>query len=207
MLKWLGQDRFKYFWLLFIPWVVFIITAVSNAANLTDGIDGLAAGVSAISGGTLALLAFIAGNAIIADYLNVLYLPHTNELVVFSGCFLGACIGFLWYNAFPAQVFMGDTGSLMLGGVIATLALLTRKELLLPFLCGIFVVENASSLIQKYYFKYTRIKKGQGVRFFLMAPLHHHFQKMGYPEPKIVTRFWIVQVILAIVTLITLKIR
>jgi phospho-N-acetylmuramoyl-pentapeptide-transferase len=202
-----GKNGNTIFGILFVLFVVFVVTAVSNAANLTDGIDGLAAGVSAISGGTLALLAFVSGNVIIADYLNLLYIPDSGELAVYCGCFLGACIGFLWYNTYPAQVFMGDTGSLMLGGIIATLALLTRKEWLLPLLCGIFVAENLSTLIQRYWFKYTRIKYGEGRRVFLMSPLHHHFQKKGFFEAKIVVRFWIVQILLAIVTLITLKVR
>jgi phospho-N-acetylmuramoyl-pentapeptide-transferase len=180
---------------------------VSNAANLTDGIDGLAAGTSAIIGAVLGLFAYVSGNTILAEYLGVLYVPNVGELVVFSACFLGACIGFLWYNAFPAEVFMGDTGSLALGGIIAALAILVRKELLIPLLCGIFVIENLSVIMQVSYFKYTRKKTGTGQRIFLMSPLHHHYQKKGMHETKIVTRFWIVGVILAVLTIITLKIR
>jgi len=187
--------------------VIFIVTAVSNAANLTDGIDGLAAGTSAIIGVTLGVFAYVSGNTIIADYLNIIYLPNSAELVVFSACFIGACIGFLWHNSFPAKVFMGDTGSLMIGGIIAVLAILLRKELLIPILCGIFVAENLSVVLQVSYFKYTKKKLGKGKRLFKMAPLHHHFQKMGMHESKIVTRFWIIGLLLAIVSIITLKIR
>ncbi len=193
--------------LVFVLIVIFIITAVSNAANLTDGIDGLATGVSAIIGATLGILAYVSSNTIFADYLNIFYLPETSELVIFCACFIGACIGFLWYNAYPAQVFMGDTGSLTLGGIIAALAIILRKELLIPILCGIFLVENISVILQVSYFKYTKKKYGEGIRIFKMAPLHHHFQKMGFHESKIVTRFWIVAVLLAILTIITLKIR
>jgi phospho-N-acetylmuramoyl-pentapeptide-transferase len=184
-----------------------VVTAVSNAANLTDGIDGLATGVSGIIGATLGILAYVSSNAIAANYLNILHLPGTEELVVFSACLVGACIGFLWYNAFPAQVFMGDTGSLTLGGIIAALAILLRKELLIPMLCGIFVVENLSVVIQVAYFKYTKRKYGEGRRIFLMSPLHHHYQKKGMHEVKIVTRFWIVGILLAVMTIITLKTR
>ena len=194
-------------WIVFIPVVIFIVTAVSNAANLTDGIDGLATGISAIIGATLGVLAYVSGNAITADYLNILYLPHSEELVVFAACFLGASIGFLWHNSYPAKVFMGDTGSLMLGGVIAIFAILLRKELLIPILCGIFLMENVSVMLQVGYFKYTRKKYGEGRRIFKMSPLHHHYQKLGMHESKIVTRFWIVQILLAILTIITLKIR
>jgi phospho-N-acetylmuramoyl-pentapeptide-transferase len=194
-------------WIIFVPVVIFIVTAVSNAANLTDGIDGLATGVSAIIGATLGVLAYVSGNAITADYLNILYLPKSEELVVFAACFLGACIGFLWHNSYPAKVFMGDTGSLMIGGVIAIFAILLRKELLIPILCGIFLMENVSVVMQVGYFKYTKKKYGEGRRIFKMSPLHHHYQKLGMHESKIVTRFWIVQILLAILTIITLKIR
>lgn len=197
----------KWLWLLYIPFIIIVVTAVSNAANLTDGIDGLATGVSGIIGATLGILAYVSSNAIAANYLNILHLPGTEELVVFSACLVGACIGFLWYNAFPAQVFMGDTGSLTLGGIIAALAILLRKELLIPVLCGIFVVENLSVVIQVAYFKYTKRKYGEGRRIFLMSPLHHHYQKKGMHEVKIVTRFWIIGILLAVFTIITLKIR
>jgi phospho-N-acetylmuramoyl-pentapeptide-transferase len=194
-------------YILFVLITIFIITAVSNGANLTDGLDGLATGVSAIIAATLAILAYVSGNIIFADYLNIFYLPNSEELVVFSACFLGACIGFLWYNSYPAQVFMGDTGSLTIGGIIASMAILLRKELLIPILCGIFVIENLSVVLQVYYFKYTRKKYGEGKRIFLMSPLHHHFQKKGMHEAKIVTRFWISAIMLAVLTIITLKIR
>ena len=197
----------KLVWIIFIPLVIIAVTAVSNGANLTDGIDGLATGVSAIIGTTLGVLAYVSGNVIAADYLNILYIPNTGELVVFSACFLGACIGFLWYNSYPAQVFMGDTGSLTLGGIIAAMAILIRKELLIPILCGIFLVEILSVMIQVSYFKYTKRKYGEGRRIFLMSPLHHHYQKKGFHESKIVTRFWIVGILLAVLTVITLKIR
>lgn len=205
---WFLKEKATYYtWLVFIPLIIFIITAVSNGANLTDGLDGLAAGVSAIMGGTLGVLAYVSSNTIIANYLNILYLPNTQELVIFCACFLGGAIGFLWHNAYPARVFMGDTGSLMLGGVIATLAVLIRKELLIPILCGIFLVENLSVMLQVSYFKYTRKKYGTGVRIFKMAPLHHHYQKLGMHEAKIVARFWIVAMLLAVLTIITLKLR
>ncbi len=194
-------------WILFIPWVIFIVTAVSNAANLTDGLDGLATGVSAIIGAALGLFAYVSSNVIASDYLNILFLPDSQELVIFSAAFMGATIGFLWYNAYPAQIFMGDTGSLTLGGVIAALSILLRKELLIPVLCGIFLVENLSVVLQVAYFKYTKKKYGEGRRIFKMSPLHHHFQKLGMPEPKIVVRFWIVGILLAVATLLTLKIR
>lgn len=187
--------------------VIFIITAVSNGANITDGIDGLAAGTSAIIGITLGVLAYVSGNAIFAQYLKIMFIPNLGEVVIFCAAFAGACIGFLWYNSYPAQVFMGDTGSLSLGGVIAVLALSIRKELLIPILCGIFLVENLSVMIQVGYFKYTKRKYGEGRRIFKMAPLHHHFQKSGYHEAKIVTRFWIIGILLAILTLATLKLR
>jgi phospho-N-acetylmuramoyl-pentapeptide-transferase len=197
----------QWVWLLFIPIVIVIVTAVSNAANLTDGLDGLATGVSGIIAFTLGLFAYVSGNAIAANYLNILYLPGSGELVIFAACLVGACIGFLWYNAFPAQVFMGDTGSLTLGGIIAAMAILLRKELLIPVLCGIFLVESLSVIIQVTYFKYTKRKYGEGRRIFKMSPLHHHYQKSNMHEVKIVTRFWIVGVLLAVITIITLKIR
>jgi phospho-N-acetylmuramoyl-pentapeptide-transferase len=191
----------------FLVVVVFIITAVSNGANITDGIDGLATGTSAIMGITLAVLAYVSGNIIFADYLNIMFLPNSGELVIFAGAFVGACTGFLWYNAYPAQVFMGDTGSLAIGGIIAAFAILIRKELLIPVLCGIFLIENLSVILQVSYFKYTKKKFGEGRRIFLMSPLHHHYQKKGYHESKIVTRFVIVSIILAILTIVTLKVR
>lgn len=207
LLKWLGPDYRQWAFLVFIPIVILIITAVSNGANLTDGMDGLAVGTSAIIGVTLGILAWVSGNIIFADYLNIMYLPDTGELTIFISAFVGANIGFLWYNAFPAQVFMGDTGSLALGGIIAVFAILIRKELLIPILCGIFLAESLSVMMQVSYFKYTRRKSGVGQRIFKMAPLHHHFQKLGYPEPKIVMRFLIVGIMLAVLTIITLKIR
>ncbi|MDG1045562.1 MAG: phospho-N-acetylmuramoyl-pentapeptide-transferase [Bacteroidia bacterium] len=197
----------KWAWVVFMVIAVLVITAVSNGANLTDGIDGLAAGSSAIIGITLAVLAFISGNLIFSDYLNIMFIPNQGELVIFAAAFTGACIGFLWYNSFPAQVFMGDTGSLALGWIIAVLALMIRKELVLPILCGIFLIENLSVMIQVSYFKYTKKKYGEGRRIFKMSPLHHHYQKLGYAEPKIVTRFWIVGIMLAIFTIITFKLR
>lgn len=193
--------------LIFLLVVVFIITAVSNGANITDGIDGLATGTSAIMGITLAALAYVSGNIIFADYLNIMFIPNSGELVIFAGAFAGACTGFLWYNAYPAQVFMGDTGSLAIGGIIAAFAILIRKELLIPILCGVFLIENVSVILQVSYFKYTKRKYGQGRRIFLMSPLHHHYQKKGYHESKIVTRFVIVSVMLAILTIVTLKVR
>ncbi len=193
--------------LLFTLVIIFIVTAVSNAANLTDGIDGLAAGSSAIIVATLAVFAYVSGNLIFADYLNILFVPYAGEMVIFGACFLAACIGFLWYNSYPAQVFMGDTGSLTIGGVIAVMAILLRKELLIPLLCGIFLMENLSVVMQVTYFKYTKRKYGEGRRIFKMSPLHHHYQKLGMHESKIVTRFWIVGVMLAILTIITLKVR
>ena len=197
----------KWVWLLYLLVVIFIITAVSNGANLTDGIDGLAAGSSGIIGVTLSVLAFVSGNIIFSEYLDIMFIPNLGELVIFGGAFSGACIGFLWYNSYPAQVFMGDTGSLSLGGIIAIFAIMIRKELLLPILCGIFLIENLSVVMQVSYFKYTRKKYGEGRRIFKMSPLHHHYQKLGMAEPKIVTRFWIVGIILAIVTIITFKLR
>lgn len=207
LLKWLGDDYQKYAWLVFIPIVILIITAVSNGANLTDGLDGLATGTSAIIGATLGILAYVSGNTVFSDYLNIMYLPKTAELVIFIAAFVGACVGFLWYNSYPAQVFMGDTGSLALGGIIAVFAIAIRKELLIPILCGIFLVENLSVMMQVSYFKYTKKKFGEGRRIFKMSPLHHHYQKLGYHESKIVTRFWIVGIILAIITIVTLKLR
>ena len=194
-------------WFVFIIITIVIVTAVSNGANLTDGLDGLATGTSAIVGATLGILAYVSGNMVYADYLNIMYIPHSGELVVFIAAFIGATIGFLWYNSFPAQVFMGDTGSLSLGGIIAVFAIMIHKELLIPILCGIFLVENLSVMMQVSYFKYTKRKFGEGRRIFLMSPLHHHFQKKGIPEPKIVTRFWIVGIALAVITIVTLKIR
>lgn len=207
LISFLGDNWSHLIWIVFVPIVIFIITAVSNAANLTDGIDGLATGVSAIIGATLGILAYVSGNTIIADYLNILYIPHSGELVIFAACFVGGCVGFLWYNSYPAKVFMGDTGSLTIGAIIATMAILLRKEFLIPILCGIFVVENLSVVLQVGYFKYTRKKYGEGRRIFQMAPLHHHFQKLGMHEARIVTRFWIVGIILAVLTIITLKVR
>lgn len=208
----------KIAWVIYIIAIIFIVTAVSNGTNLTDGMDGLTTGISVITGTTLAILAYLSGNIIYANYLNIMYLPNTGEIVIVLSAFIGALIGFLWYNSFPAQVFMGDTGSLAIGGVIAVAAVMIKKELLIPILCGIFFVESLSVIIQRYYFKYTRKKYGEGVRFFKMAPLHHHFQKdeknsiikvphNPLPEAKIVTRFWIIAVFLAVITIITLKIR
>jgi len=199
--------RQPFTWIVFVLIVIFIITAVSNGANLTDGLDGLATGTSAIIGVALAILAYVSSNTNFARYLNIMYIPGSEELVIFAASLIGATIGFLWYNSYPAQVFMGDTGSLALGGIIAVFAIVIRKELLIPVLCGIFLVENLSVMIQVAVFKRTRKKHGEGRRFFLMAPLHHHFQKKGYPEPKIVTRFWIVAIILAVISIVTLKIR
>jgi phospho-N-acetylmuramoyl-pentapeptide-transferase len=194
-------------WLVFVLITIFIITAVSNGANLTDGLDGLATGVSAIIGATLGILAYVSGNMLFADYLNIMFIPDSGELVIFASAFIGATVGFLWYNAYPAQVFMGDTGSLALGGIIAVFSIIIRKELLIPVLCGIFLVENLSVIMQVSYFKYTRKKYGKGKRIFLMSPLHHHFQMKGFTEPKIVTRFWIVAMMLAVITVVTLKVR
>lgn len=207
LLKFLGDDYKKWAWLIFIPIVIFIVTAVSNGANITDGLDGLATGTSAIIGATLGIFAYVSGNTIFADYLNIMYIPDTGELVVFIAAFVGACVGFLWYNSFPAQVFMGDTGSLALGGIIAVFAIAIRKELLIPILCGIFLVENLSVMLQVSYFKYTKKKYGEGRRIFKMSPLHHHYQKLGLHEAKIVSRFWIVGITLAILTFVTLKLR
>ncbi len=206
-IAWAGEGAVNYAWLIFIPIVIFIVSGVSNGANLTDGIDGLAGGTSAIIVFTLGVFTWISGNYVFSDYLDIMFIPNVAELVVFIAAFLGALVGFLWYNAFPAQVFMGDTGSLTIGGVIAVIAIIIRKELLIPLLCGIFFAESLSVMIQVGYFKYTKKKFGEGRRVFLMAPLHHHFQKKGYHESKIVTRFWVVGIILAIITFVTLKIR
>lgn len=207
VLKFLGPGYERYSLVVFMFFVIIIITSVSNGANITDGIDGLATGTSAIIGITLAILAYVSGNTIIADYLNIMFIPNSGELVIFAGAFTGACVGFLWYNSYPAQVFMGDTGSLAIGGIIAVFAIMIRKELMVPLLCGIFLVENLSVIIQVSWFKYTRMRFGEGRRVFLLAPLHHHYQKKGFHEAKIVTRFWIVGILLAIVTIITLKLR
>ena len=201
------EHRRPYTWMVFVIIVIFIVTSVSNGANLTDGLDGLATGTSAIIGTALAILAYVSSNIIYARYLQIMYIPGTEELVVYASAFIGATIGFLWYNSFPAQVFMGDTGSLSLGGIIAVFAIIIRKELLIPILCGIFLVENLSVVLQVAWFKRTKRKYGAGRRIFLMAPLHHHYQKKGFPEPKIVTRFWIVAIILAVISIVTLKIR
>ena len=205
LLSWLGDGAVKYSWIIFVLMVIFVVTAVSNGANMTDGLDGLATGTSAIIGATLGILAYVSGNVFFADYLNIMYLPNSGELVIYMAAFVGACVGFLWYNSYPAQVFMGDTGSLALGGIIAVFAIAIRKELLIPVLCGVFLVENLSVMLQVGYFKYTKKKFGEGRRIFKMAPLHHHFQKLGMHESKIVTRFWIVGVMLAILTIVTLK--
>ena len=207
LLAWTGEGYQKWAWLIFIPVVIFIITAVSNGANLTDGIDGLAAGTSAVSVLALGIFTFVSGNIIFSNYLNIMYIPNSGEMTVFIAAFVGALIGFLWYNSYPASVFMGDTGSLTIGGVIAVLAIAVRKELLIPFFCGIFLVENISVVMQVFYFKYTKKRFGEGRRIFLMAPLHHHYQKKGYHESKIVTRFWIVSIMLAILSIVTLKLR
>ncbi len=207
LISWAGEGAKNYAWLIFIPIVILIVTAVSNGANLTDGIDGLAAGSSAIIVLTLGIFAWVSGNIIFSNYLDIMFIPRAGELVIFITAFVGALIGFLWYNAYPAQVFMGDTGSLTIGGVIAVIALIIRKELLIPILCGIFFAESLSVMIQVGYFKYTKRRLGEGKRVFLMAPLHHHYQKKGYHESKIVTRFWIIGILLAIVTIVTLKVR
>jgi phospho-N-acetylmuramoyl-pentapeptide-transferase len=193
--------------IIYVLFVIFIIVAVSNGANITDGIDGLATGVSAIVGICLGVFAYVSGNYIFANYLGIMHIPHLSELSIFIGAFVGACVGFLWYNAYPAQVFMGDTGSLALGGIIASLAIIVRKELLIPIICGIFLVENLSVMIQVTYFKYTKRKYGEGKRIFLMSPLHHHYQKLGFHESKIVTRFWIIGIILAVLSIVTLKLQ
>jgi phospho-N-acetylmuramoyl-pentapeptide-transferase len=206
LIGWTGIDS-KFTWLVFIPIVIFIITAVSNGANLTDGIDGLAAGISAIIIFALAVFSFVSGNINFASYLNIMYIPNVGEIVVFISAFLGSLIGFLWFNTYPAEIFMGDTGSLTLGAIISVIAVIVRKELLIPLLCGVFFIETLSVIIQVSYFKYTRTKTGVGQRIFKMAPLHHHFQKLGYHESKIVSRFWIIGIILAVLTIVTLKLR
>ncbi len=207
LITWISPGLAKWSWLVFIPIVIIIVTAVSNGANLTDGIDGLAAGTSAIVVITLALFAWISGNIIFSDYLNVMYIPNSGEMTVFIAAFAGALVGFLWYNTFPAQVFMGDTGSLTIGGIIAVLAIVTRKELIIPVLCGVFFIENLSVIMQVSWFKYTKKRFGEGRRIFLMSPLHHHYQKLGIHESKIVVRFWIVNILLAIISVVTLKVR
>lgn len=210
-ISWACDDCVKYGWIIFIPMVIIVVTAVSNGANITDGIDGLAAGSSAIIGVVLGILAYVSGNTVFADYLNIMYIPNSGELVVFIAAFVGACIGFLWYNTFPAQVFMGDTGSLAIGGIIAVFAIAIRKELLIPILCGVFLVENVSVILQVYYFKYQKKRRGleyaQTHRLFKMAPLHHHYQKVGFHESKIVMRFFIIGIALAVLTFVTLKLR
>lgn len=203
----LGENADKAAWLVFIIATILIVTFISNGANLTDGLDGLATGSSAIIGVTLGILAYVSGNRLAAEYLHILYIPNTGELVIFISAFIGAAIGFLWYNSYPAQVFMGDTGSLTIGGIIAVFAIIIKKELLIPILCGIFIAENVSVMLQVGWFKYTKRKYGEGKRIFLMAPLHHHFQKKGYPESKIVARFWIISMMLAVISIITLKLR
>ena len=207
LISFIGDGYRKWAWLIFIPIVILIVTAVSNGANITDGIDGLATGTSAIIGVTLMIFAYVSGNFILADYLNIMYIPNCSELVIFMSAFVGACVGFLWYNSYPAQVFMGDTGSLALGGIIAVFAIAIRKELLLPVLCGIFFLESLSVMIQVSYFKYTKNKSGEGKRIFKMAPLHHHYQKSNIHESKIVSRFWIVGIMLAVLSIVTLKLR
>ncbi len=204
---WAGDNAIWILPIIFIAIITLIITAVSNGANITDGIDGLATGTSAIIGTTLAVFAYVSGNTVFADYLNIMYIPNVGELMVFMSAFVGACVGFLWYNSYPAQVFMGDTGSLALGGIIAAFAIAIRKELLIPIICGIFLIENVSVMLQVSYFKYTKKKYGEGRRIFKMSPLHHHYQKLGYHESKIVTRFWIVGIMLAVLSIITLKVR
>ena len=207
LLTWISNDLEKYTWIIFIPLVIVIVTAVSNGANITDGLDGLATGTSAIIGTTLAIFAYLSGNLVFADYLNILFIPESSELVIFISSFVGACIGFLWYNSYPAKVFMGDTGSLALGGIIAVFAIAIRKELLIPVFCGVFLIENLSVILQVSYFKYTKKKFGEGRRIFLMSPIHHHYQKKGVHEAKIVARFWILGILLAVLSIVTLKIR
>ncbi|MCX6297654.1 MAG: phospho-N-acetylmuramoyl-pentapeptide-transferase [Bacteroidetes bacterium] len=207
LISWIGTGAEKYTWIVYVLIVIFIVTAVSNGANLTDGLDGLAAGVSAIIGAGIGVFVYVSGNYIFADYFDVMYIPNLGELSIFVGAFVGACIGFLWYNAYPAQVFMGDTGSLALGGIIASLAFIVRKELLIPIFCGVFLIEDVSVIIQVAYFKYTKKKFGEGKRVFLMSPLHHHYQKKGFHENKIVLRFWIVTILLVVASIVTLKIR
>ena len=207
LLKWVGDDYQKWAWIVYIPIIIFIICAVSNGANLTDGLDGLAISVSGIIGATLGILAYVSGNTIFADYLNIMYIPNTGELMIFAGALVGACLGFYWWNSYPAKVFMGDTGSLALGGIIAVFAIIIRKELLIPILCGIFFVQSISVIIQVSYFKYTKRKYGEGKRIFLMTPIHHHYQKKGMHEAKIVQRFVVIAIILAVFTVVTLKLR
>ena len=207
LISWIGPGAEKYTWIVYILIVTFIITAVSNGANLTDGLDGLAGGVCAIIGAALGLFIYVSGNYIFADYLNIMYIPNLGELSIFVGAFVGACIGFLWYNAYPAQVFMGDTGSLALGGIIASLAIIVRKELLVPLFCAVFFIETLSVMLQVSYFKYTKKKFGEGKRLFLMSPIHHHYQKKGYHENKIAIRFWIITILLVVASVVTLKIR
>jgi phospho-N-acetylmuramoyl-pentapeptide-transferase len=207
LVSWMGPGAEKYTWIVYILVVTFIITAVSNGANITDGLDGLAAGVSAIIGAALGIFVYVSGNYVFADYLNVMYIPNLGELSIFVGAFVGGCIGFLWYNAYPAQVFMGDTGSLALGGIIASLAIIVRKELMIPIFCGVFLVENVSVILQVSYFKYTKKKYGEGRRIFLMSPLHHHYQKKGFHESKIAVRFWIITILLVVASILTLKTR
>jgi phospho-N-acetylmuramoyl-pentapeptide-transferase len=207
VLSWAGETIANWTWLIYILAVIIIVTAVSNGANMTDGLDGLAGGTSAIAGLALAIFAYLSSNIVFADFLNIMFIPNSEELVIFMGAFVGACIGFLWYNSYPAQVFMGDTGSLAIGGIIAVIALAVKKEMLIPIFCGVFLVENLSVVMQVGYFKYTKKKYGEGRRIFLMAPLHHHFQKKGIHESKIVSRFWIVGIMLAVISIITLKLR
>jgi phospho-N-acetylmuramoyl-pentapeptide-transferase len=207
LISWIGPGAEKYTWIVYVLVVMFIVTAVSNGANLTDGLDGLAAGVSAIIGVGIGVFVYVSGNYIFADYFDVMYIPNLGELSIFVGAFVGACIGFLWYNAYPAQVFMGDTGSLALGGIIASLAFIVRKELLIPIFCAVFLVENLSVILQVGYFKYTKKKTGEGKRIFLMSPLHHHYQKKGFHESKIAVRFWIITIMCLILSIVTLKIR
>jgi phospho-N-acetylmuramoyl-pentapeptide-transferase len=207
LVSWMGPGAEKFTWIVYILVVTFIVTAVSNGANITDGLDGLAAGVSAIIGAALGIFIYVSGNYVFADYLNVMYIPNLGELSIFVGAFVGGCIGFLWYNAYPAQVFMGDTGSLALGGIIASLAIIVRKELLIPIFCGVFLIENLSVILQVSYFKYTKKKYGEGRRIFLMSPLHHHYQKKGFHESKIAVRFWIITILLVVASILTLKTR
>ena len=207
LITWISSDLKKYSWLVFIPIIVIIVISVSNGANITDGLDGLATGTSAIIGITLAIFAYLSGNLVFSDYLNILYIPNSSELVIFISSFVGACIGFLWYNSYPAKVFMGDTGSLALGGIIAVFAITIRKELLIPVFCGVFLIENLSVVLQVSYFKFTRKKYGEGKRIFLMSPIHHHYQKKGIHEAKIVARFWIIGILLAVLSIVTLKLR
>ncbi|MDR1792679.1 MAG: phospho-N-acetylmuramoyl-pentapeptide-transferase [Bacteroidales bacterium] len=207
LIKWIGKDYQKWAWFIYIPIIIFIIVAVSNGANLTDGLDGLAISTTAIIGATLGILAYVSGNVVFADYLNIMYIPNTGELMIFTGALVGACLGFYWWNCYPAQIFMGDTGSLALGGIVAVFAVIIRKELLIPILCGIFLVQSISVMIQVAYFKYTKKKYGEGKRIFLMTPIHHHYQKKGMHESKIVQRFFIVGIILAVLTFVTLKLR